>query len=64
MLNPPELPDLVKKEAAQSAFRMLDSRKSNIGDMEIFEDLQGLPKYYGPAFSDISTTRYNCYTQF
>jgi hypothetical protein len=34
MLDLPPLPDLVKKEAAQSASRMLDSHKSNTEDMQ------------------------------
>jgi hypothetical protein len=38
------LPAMVKKEAAQSAFKMLDSVKPNTGDMQghlkIYEDFQ------------------------
>jgi hypothetical protein len=46
MLDLPPLPVVVKKEAAQSAFRMLDSFKCNTGDMQghlkIYEDFQGV----------------------
>jgi hypothetical protein len=52
ILDLPPLLDLVKKEAAQSAFMMLDSHKSNTGDMGntgTYEDLQSLQKYNGPA---------------
>jgi hypothetical protein len=34
MLDLPPLPAMVKKEAAQSAYRMLDSFKPNTGDMQ------------------------------
>jgi hypothetical protein len=41
----PPLPAKVEKEAAQSAFRMLDTFKPNTGDMqahlEIYEDVRG-----------------------
>jgi hypothetical protein len=44
MLDLPPLPAMVKNEAAQSAFRMLDSGKPNTGDMQghlrIYEDFQ------------------------
>jgi hypothetical protein len=46
MIGLPLLPAMVKKEAAKSAFRMLDSFKSNTGDMQgylkIYEDFQGV----------------------
>jgi hypothetical protein len=55
------LPAMVKKEAAQSAFRMLDSFKPNTGDMQghlkIYEDLQGAMDQH--ALSDKMTIRYN-----
>jgi hypothetical protein len=44
MLDLPSLPDTVKKEAAQSAFRMLDQIKPKAGDMqghlEIYKDFK------------------------
>ena len=46
MLDLPPLPDMVKKEAAQSAFRMLDSYKPKTGDMQghlrVYKDFQEL----------------------
>jgi hypothetical protein len=44
MLDLPPLPDMVKKEAAQTAFRMLNDYKPNTGDMQrhmkIYKDLR------------------------
>jgi hypothetical protein len=46
MLDLPPLPAMVKKEAAQSTLRMLDSFKPNTGYMQgnlkIYEDFQGV----------------------
>jgi hypothetical protein len=43
MLDLPPLLDMVKKEAAQTAFRMLKDYKPNTGDMQEYEDLRELP---------------------
>jgi hypothetical protein len=56
MLDLPPLPAMVKKEAAQSAFRKQDSFKHNTGDMQrhlkIYEDFQH-------ALSNKMPIRYN-----
>jgi hypothetical protein len=61
MLDLPSLPAMVKKEAAQSAFRMLDSFKPNTGDMQghlkIYEDFQGVMDLHG--LSDKMPIRYD-----
>jgi hypothetical protein len=54
MLDPPPLPVIVKKEAAQSAFRILDTYKPNTEDMQSAEpskSLQRLPRDNGTALS-------------
>jgi hypothetical protein len=52
---------MVKKEAAQSAFRMLDSFKPNTEDMQghlkIYEDFQGVMNLH--ALSDKMSIRYD-----
>jgi hypothetical protein len=52
---------MVKKESAQSAFRMLDSFKTNTADMQehlkIYEDFEGVMEQL--AFSDKKPIRYD-----
>jgi hypothetical protein len=47
MLDLPPFPVMVKKEAAQSAFRMLDTNKPNTEDIQ--GQLQRLPRDNGTA---------------
>jgi hypothetical protein len=60
-LDLPPLPAMVKKEAAFSAFRMLDSFKPNTGDMQghlrIYVDFQGVMELH--ALSDKMPIRYD-----
>jgi hypothetical protein len=64
MLDLPPLPAMVKKKAAQPAFRMLDSFKPNTGDMQghlkIYEDFQRVTD----ALSDKMPIRYDFETPF
>jgi hypothetical protein len=66
MLDLPPLPAMVKKEAAQSAFRMLDSFKPNTGDMQghlkIYGDFQGVMDQH--ALSDKMPIRYDLEAPF
>jgi hypothetical protein len=61
MLDLPALPAMAKKEAAQSAFRMLDSVKPNNGDMQghlrIYEDFQEIMDQH--ALSDKMPARHD-----
>jgi hypothetical protein len=61
MLDLPPLPTMVNKEAAQSAFRILDLFEPNTGDMQghlkIYEDFQGVMDQY--ALSDKMPIRYD-----
>jgi ribonuclease HI len=61
MLDLPPLPDMVKKEAAQTAFRMLKDYVPNAGDMQghmkIYEDFPEIMELH--TISDVMPIRYD-----
>jgi hypothetical protein len=65
-IRPTSFASYGKKEAAQSAFRMLDSFKPNTGDMQghlrIYEDFQGVMDLH--ALSDKIPIRYDFVAPF